>query len=142
MQATPLVAGLAVGAAAYAGKLAIEMAMKMRAAPRLRNFYKVRRASRGFVCVVSQVAQLYAALQHCAFSLCGTTQPVLEGGSNALDYLRLECQGLFCQRTMLSRSLCGDTRACWPAGRLFATNDKAGGLYDPGSAGERGRGPR
>lgn len=47
MQATPLVAGLAVGAAAYAGKLAIEMAMKMRAAPRLRNFYKVRRASRG-----------------------------------------------------------------------------------------------
>ena len=69
MQATPLVAGLAVGAAAYAGKLAIEMAMKMRAAPRLRNFYKVRRASRGFVCVVCLLTQLYAAVQHCASSL-------------------------------------------------------------------------
>ncbi|KAK9821783.1 hypothetical protein WJX81_002782 [Elliptochloris bilobata] len=38
--ATTLIAGLTVGAAAYAGKLAIEMTMKMRAAPRLRQFYK------------------------------------------------------------------------------------------------------
>ena len=41
-QATPVIAGLAVGAAAYAGKTAIELFTKFRSAPpRLRQFYKV-----------------------------------------------------------------------------------------------------
>ena len=42
VQATPVIAGLAIGAAAYAGKAAIELAVKFRnAPPRLRQFYKV-----------------------------------------------------------------------------------------------------
>ena len=44
-QATPVIAGIAVGAAAYAGKAAIEIFTKFRnAPPRLRQFYKVRTA--------------------------------------------------------------------------------------------------
>ncbi len=51
-QATPLVAGLALGAAAFAGKYAIELATKLRAAPpRLRQFYKVRGPFRRGRCV-------------------------------------------------------------------------------------------
>ena len=42
VQATPVIAGLAIGAAAYAGKAAIELAVRFRnAPPRLRQFYKV-----------------------------------------------------------------------------------------------------
>ncbi|KAK9808946.1 hypothetical protein WJX72_006793 [[Myrmecia] bisecta] len=38
---TPLIAGLAVGAAAYAAKAAVEVAVKLRSAPpRMRQFYK------------------------------------------------------------------------------------------------------
>ena len=33
-----------------------------------------KRASKGFVCMVNLVTQLYAAVQRCAFSLCGVTQ--------------------------------------------------------------------
>lgn len=44
-QATPVIAGIAVGAAAYAGKAAIEIFTKFRnAPPRMRQFYKVRNA--------------------------------------------------------------------------------------------------
>lgn len=43
LQASAVVAGFAVGAAAYAGKAAIELFAKYRSAPpRLRQFYKVR----------------------------------------------------------------------------------------------------
>lgn len=43
LQASAIVAGFAVGAAAYAGKAAIELFAKYRSAPpRLRQFYKVR----------------------------------------------------------------------------------------------------
>ncbi|CAL5218584.1 g278 [Coccomyxa viridis] len=38
--ASAVVAGLAVGAAAYAGKAAIEIFTRYRSAPRLRQFYK------------------------------------------------------------------------------------------------------
>ena len=83
-QATPLVAGLAVGAAAYAGKLAIEMAMKMRAAPRLRNFYKVHRASRGFGlhpgCPLVSWCTCMWLCSDCDLSLCEVLQLVREGG--------------------------------------------------------------
>ena len=42
LQASAVVAGFAVGAAAYAGKAAIELFTKFRSAPpRLRQFYKV-----------------------------------------------------------------------------------------------------
>lgn len=42
VQATPVIAGIAVGAAAYAGKAAIELFTKFRnAPPRMRQFYKV-----------------------------------------------------------------------------------------------------
>lgn len=41
LQASAVVAGLAVGAAAYAGKAAIEIFTRYRSAPRLRQFYKV-----------------------------------------------------------------------------------------------------
>lgn len=41
LQTTPLVAGLAVGAAAYAGRLAIQAFQSFKSAPpRLRQFYK------------------------------------------------------------------------------------------------------
>ena len=40
-QTTPLIAGLTVGSAAYAAKLAIEAFAKYKAAPRLRAYYKV-----------------------------------------------------------------------------------------------------
>ena len=42
LQATPVAAGIAVGAAAYAGKALIDLAVKFRnAPPKLRQFYKV-----------------------------------------------------------------------------------------------------
>ena len=42
MQATPVIAGAAIAAAAYAGKLSIEVFQKWKTAPpRLRQFYKV-----------------------------------------------------------------------------------------------------
>eukprot|EP00884_Botryococcus_braunii_P013022 jgi/Botrbrau1/21720/Bobra.43_1s0114.1 len=37
---TPIIAGLAVGVAAYAGKAAVEFATKLRSSPRMRQFYK------------------------------------------------------------------------------------------------------
>lgn len=41
-QATPVIAGAAIAAAAYAGKLSIEVFQKWKTAPpRLRQFYKV-----------------------------------------------------------------------------------------------------
>lgn len=45
-QTTPILAGLAVGVAAYAGKAVVEMATKLRSAPRMRQFYKVVRSPR------------------------------------------------------------------------------------------------
>lgn len=42
LQATPVIAGAAIAAAAYAGKLSIEVFQKWKTAPpRLRQFYKV-----------------------------------------------------------------------------------------------------
>lgn len=45
-QTTPLIAGLTIGSAAYAAKLAIEAFAKYQAAPRLRAYYKVRNKAR------------------------------------------------------------------------------------------------
>lgn len=46
LQATPVIAGAAIAAAAYAGKLSIEVFQKWKTAPpRLRQFYKVSLAS-------------------------------------------------------------------------------------------------
>lgn len=44
VQTTPVLAGLAIGASAYAAKFALEAAVKFRSAsgPSLRPFYKVR----------------------------------------------------------------------------------------------------
>ena len=44
LQTTPVVAGLVIGAGAYAAKFALEAAMKIRASsgPNLKRFYKVR----------------------------------------------------------------------------------------------------
>jgi hypothetical protein len=59
MQTTPILAGLAVGVAAYAGKAALELATKLRSAPRMRQFYKASTVSEMPICRCSRVTGVF-----------------------------------------------------------------------------------
>ena len=68
-----MVAGLAVGAAAYAGKAAIEIFTRYRGAPRLRQFYKVHLFSS--LCIMSTAVFLSEKAPYRQGITCDVTLP-------------------------------------------------------------------